>query len=91
MVASTMAGQMLNGVVDNMSNNVRTQILDGLKARGATLTTDQASKLVTPIVKHVKNVNEVGKNSANGNSPMSLFQPLWIASLANAKNYFYCA
>ncbi len=91
MVASTMAGQMLNGVVDNMSNNVRTQILDGLKARGATLTTDQASKLVTPIVKHVKNVNEVGKNSANGNSPMSLFQPLWIASLANASNYFYCA
>lgn len=61
MAASTMAGQMLNGVVDNMSNNVRTQILDGLKARGATLTTDQASKLVTPIVKHVKNVNEVGK------------------------------
>lgn len=88
MAASTMAGQMLNGVVDNMSNNVRTQILDGLKARGATLTTDQASKLVTPIVKHVKNVNEVGKNSANGNSPMSLFQPLWIASLASAAIIF---
>ncbi|MEC2394454.1 phage infection protein [Bacillus thuringiensis serovar shandongiensis] len=88
MAASTMAGQMLNGVVDNMSNNVRTQILDGLKAKGATLTTDQASKLVTPIVKNVKNVNEVGKNSANGNAPMSLFQPLWIASLASAAIIF---
>ncbi|HDR7325817.1 MULTISPECIES: YhgE/Pip domain-containing protein [Bacillus] len=86
--ASTMAGQILNGVVDNINNNVRTQILDGLKARGATLTTDQASKLVTPIVKNVKNVNEVGKNSANGNSPMALFQPLWIASLASAANIF---
>ena len=72
-----------------MNNNVRTQILEGLKAKGDTVTTDQAAKLVTPIVKNVKNVNEVGKNSANGNSPMSLFQPLWIASLASAAIIFY--
>ncbi|MGH1281649.1 YhgE/Pip domain-containing protein [Bacillus basilensis] len=86
--ASTVAGQMLNGVVDNMNNTVRTQLLEGLKAKGATLTTDQAAKLVTPIVKNVTNVNEVGKNSANGNSPNSLFQPLWIASLASAAIIF---
>ncbi|GMR68915.1 DUF3533 domain-containing protein [Bacillus sp. MN7755] len=86
--ASTVAGQMLNGVVDNMNNTARTQLLEGLKAKGATLTTDQAAKLVTPIVKNVTNVNEVGKNSANGNSPISLFQPLWIASLASAAIIF---
>ncbi|QWU45761.1 YhgE/Pip domain-containing protein [Bacillus sp. NP247] len=86
--ASTMAGQILNGVVDNMNNTVRTQLLDGFKAKGATLTTDQASNLVTPIAKKVTNVNEVGKNSANGNSPISLFQPLWIASLASAAIIF---
>ena len=86
--ASTMAGQVLNGVVDNMNNTVRTQLLDGFKAKGATLTTDQASNLVTPIAKKVTNVNEVGKNSANGNSPISLFQPLWIASLASAAIIF---
>ena len=86
--ASTMAGQMLNTVVDNMNNNVRIQLLEGLKAKGATLTTDEAAKLVTPITKKVKNVNEVGKNSANGNSPISLFQPLWIASLASAAIIF---
>ncbi len=28
------------------------------------------------------------KNSANGNSPISLFQPLWIASLASAAIIF---
>ena len=71
-----------------MNNNVRTQILEGLKAKGDTVTTDQAAKLVTPIVKNVKNMNEVGKNSANGNSPISLFQPLWIASLASAAIIF---
>ncbi|HGH7182485.1 YhgE/Pip domain-containing protein [Bacillus luti] len=86
--ASTMAGQILNGVVDNINNMVRTQLLDGLKAKGATLTADQVSNLVTPITKKVKNVNEVGKNSANGNSPISLFQPLWIASLASAAIIF---
>ncbi|WP_144508416.1 YhgE/Pip domain-containing protein [Bacillus mycoides] len=86
--ASTMAGQMLNGVVDNMNNNVRTQLLEGFKAKGTTLTTDQVSKLVTPITKKVTNVNEIGKNSANGNSPIALFQPLWIASLASAAIIF---
>lgn len=86
--ASTMAGQILNGVVDNMNNTVRTQLLEGLKAKGTTLTADQVSNVVTPIAKKVTNVNEIGKNSANGNSPMSLFQPLWIASLASAALIF---
>lgn len=71
--ASTMAGQILNSVVDNMNNNVRKQILEELKAKGATLTADQVSNVVTPITKKVINVNETGKNSANGNSPISLF------------------
>ncbi|NWK69233.1 DUF3533 domain-containing protein [Bacillus paramycoides] len=88
MAASTMAGQMLNGVVDNMNNNVRTQLLEGFKAKGTTLTADQVSNVVTPITKKVTNVNEIGKNSANGNSPISLFQPLWIASLASAAIIF---
>ncbi|MBK5350320.1 DUF3533 domain-containing protein [Bacillus sp. TH44] len=86
--ASTMAGQMLNAIVDNMNNTVRTQLLEGLKAKGATLTADQVSNVVTPITKKVTNVNEIGKNSANGNSPMSLFQPLWIASLASSAIIF---
>ena len=34
------------------------------------------------------NVNEIGNNSANGNAPVSLFQPLWIASLASAAILF---
>ncbi|MBS4201339.1 DUF3533 domain-containing protein [Bacillus sp. FJAT-49732] len=88
MAASTAAGQILNGVVDNMNNNVRTQLLKGFESQGKTLTVEQASSLVTPITKKVTNVNEVGKNSANGNSPVSLFQPLWMASLASAAIIF---
>ncbi|ANY70557.1 phage infection protein [Paenibacillus sp. BIHB 4019] len=82
--ASTMAGQMLNGVVDNLNNNARTQILEGFQKQGATLTVDQASSLASPITKKVINVNEIGTKSANGNAPVSLFQPVWMASLASA-------
>ncbi|MEH7072622.1 YhgE/Pip domain-containing protein [Neobacillus drentensis] len=86
--ASTMAGQMLNGIVDNININVRTQLLDGFEKQGRTLTAEQAANLATPITKKVTNVNEIGTNSANGNSPVSLFQPLWIGSLASAAIIF---
>ncbi len=87
-MASTMAGQILNGVVDNMNNNVRTQLLEGFEKQGATLTTAQASALVSPIAKKVTNVNEIGTRSANGNAPISLFQPIWMASIAGAAIIF---
>ncbi|TKC15915.1 YhgE/Pip domain-containing protein [Robertmurraya kyonggiensis] len=86
--ASTMAGQVLNGIVDNMNNNVRTQLLQGFEKQGATLTTEQAASLATPITKKVTNVNEIGTKSANGNAPVSLFQPLWMASLVGAAIIF---
>ncbi|WP_226672841.1 YhgE/Pip domain-containing protein [Rossellomorea aquimaris] len=83
-MASTAAGQILNGVVDNMNNVVRQQILDGFEKQGATLAPKQVTSMVTPITKTVTNVNEIGSNSANGNAPVSLFQPLWMASMASA-------
>ncbi|QCR31940.1 YhgE/Pip domain-containing protein [Lysinibacillus sp. SGAir0095] len=89
MPASTVAGQILNGVVENMNNMVRQQLIDGFEKQGATLTTKQAEILVAPIVKNVTNVNEVGNNTANGNAPMTLFQPLWMGSLATAAILFF--
>lgn len=86
--ASTMAGSILNGVVDTMNNNIRTQLLEGFKTQGASLTPDQASKLANPIAKKVTNVNETGTKSANGNAPISLFQPLWMACIASAAILF---
>ncbi len=83
-MASTLAGQILNGIVDKMNNNVRTQLLQGLEQQGATITAKQAEILAAPITSKVTNVNETGTNSANGNAPVSLFQPLWMASLASA-------
>ncbi|GEL06227.1 DUF3533 domain-containing protein [Rummeliibacillus stabekisii] len=88
MAASTAAGQILNGVVDNINNNVRSQLLKGYESNNKTLTAEQVSNILTPISKKVINVNEVKENSANGNAPVSLFQPLWIASIATAAIIF---
>lgn len=87
-MASTMAAQMLNGVIDNINNNVRAQLLDSFDKQGGTLTTKQASALATPITKKVTNVNQIGTKSANGNAPVALFQPLWMAVIAGAAIVF---
>jgi YhgE/Pip-like protein len=87
-MAATMVGQMLNDIVDHLNNNVRTQLLTEFENRGQTLTTKQAYVIPSPIVKRVKNVNPIGTHSANGNSPVSLFQPLWIGSIFGAAVLF---
>jgi YhgE/Pip-like protein len=82
--ASNIVAQMLNGLVDHMNDNIRTQLLQGYEKAGVTLSKAQATALISPIARKLINVNEVGTNSAGGNSPISLFQPLWIASLIGA-------
>ncbi|WP_213524909.1 YhgE/Pip domain-containing protein [Paenibacillus sp. J31TS4] len=80
--AAAAAGQILNGVVENMNNSIRAQLLESFKMQGVTLTVEQAASLASPIAKKVTNVNETGAKSANGNAPVSLFQPLWLACIA---------
>lgn len=87
--ASTMAGQILNGIVDQMNIQIRTQLLQAFQNQGATLTVEQAAQLAVPIAKNVTNVNEIGTKSANGNAPVSLFQPLWMASIVSALIVFH--
>ena len=91
MAAATMANQILNGLVDSLNSNVRTQVLEGLSVQGATLTVEQAAAIAVPIEKVVENVNETGENSASGNSPISLFQPIWIGSIATAALLLFAA
>lgn len=87
-MAANIAGQMLNQIVDNISNNLRVKIIKGFEKQGGTLTTKQASLLVSPISKKVTNVNEIGTHSANGNAPVSLIQPLWMSSIIGAAIVF---
>jgi YhgE/Pip-like protein len=88
--ASGMSSQMLNGIVDQVNQSVRANVMAGLEKKGATsLSIEQAGVLANPIAKKVTNVHSPGKDSANGNSPMSLFQPLWMASLISSAIIFF--
>ncbi|WP_186673257.1 YhgE/Pip domain-containing protein [Sporosarcina sp. BP05] len=87
-LAANMAGQILNGIVDGINANVRTQLLEGFEMQGGTITTEQAALLVSPIIKKVINVNEIGTKSANGNAPVTMFQPIWMGSIAGATIIF---
>ncbi|WP_445486883.1 YhgE/Pip domain-containing protein [Niallia sp. 03133] len=78
---SNIAVQILNGVVANINSNIRDEALKNYEKAGMTLTTQQVSTLFNPIKTNLINVNKVGSHSANGNAPVSLFQPVWMASL----------
>ncbi|KHF41716.1 YhgE/Pip domain-containing protein [Halalkalibacter okhensis] len=87
-MASTMITQAFDQIVDSINENIRTDILDNVQRQGETLTPEQASALVTPIIKQVTHVNAPGQNTMNGNAPVSLFQPLWMSSMAGAAILF---
>lgn len=87
-LAANTAGQVLNGMIDGINANVRTQLLEGFEMQGGTITTEQAALLVSPITKTVINVNEIGTKSANGNAPVTMFQPIWMGSIAGAAIIF---
>ena len=86
--ASALASQVLNGAVDKMNENMRLQLVKRFEQNGTQLSANQALALAAPIQKTVINVNETGTHSVNGNAPVSLFQPLWMASIAGAAMVF---
>ncbi len=82
--ASNIAEQILSEVVDTINTNMRTQLLADFEKLGKTLTPKQAAAFVSPVTKETINIHETGTHSANGNAPVSLFQPLWMASIVGA-------
>ncbi|MEK3699263.1 ABC transporter permease [Paenibacillus sp. FSL R10-2199] len=79
--ASSVAGQMLNHAVDAINKKLCAELLEAIDQKGAMLSTKQAAALASPIVSEIINVNATGTHSANGNSPVLMLQPLWMACL----------
>ncbi|GIP33527.1 YhgE/Pip domain-containing protein [Paenibacillus sp. J2TS4] len=78
---SSMVGEMLNLAISGINEEIRTEILATFDQQGAAISTKQAAAFASPIVSEVIYVNAIGTHSANGNSPVLMFQPLWMASL----------
>ncbi len=89
---STVAGMLtpiFSQMLEGINTNVRTQIFAGLEAQGAVLTPKQAEFFVRPIASKIEYVNVIGTSSAGGNAPISLFQPMWLASIITSVLLFF--
>ncbi|WP_261800245.1 YhgE/Pip domain-containing protein [Paenibacillus sp. PAMC21692] len=82
--AANMVAQMVSGMVGKLNATISAGLLQELEASGVTLKPSQAAIVASPIVAQIVNVNEIGANAARGNAPISLFQPIWMASIAGA-------
>lgn len=72
---------MLDQAIRGMNEEMRAELLANFDQQVAAITTKQAAAFASPIVSEVIHANAIGTHSANGNSPVLMFQPLWMASL----------
>ena len=82
--ASNMASQMLTQITANINSTVSKQLLANLEKQGGSITLQQAPLLAAPVSVETIIVNKTGTNSANGNAPVLMFQPIWMSSLLGA-------
>lgn len=82
--AASMITGMVNGMIGGMNGAIGAGLTQELEAGGVMLKPTQAALIAAPIKAHIVNVNETGPSAARGNAPISLFQPIWMASVAAA-------
>ena len=73
--------QSLTGMISQMNQMMSEQILSDMEENNVSLTSEQSRIYSSPIKYTTTMLNEIG---TLGNAPLSLFQPIWIASLAGA-------
>ncbi|MDF2837579.1 MAG: hypothetical protein K0Q63_3219 [Paenibacillus sp.] len=84
---ATAAGMItgtVNGMIGQMNGAIGAGLVQELEAGGVMLKPSQAAIVAAPIKAQIVNVNETGPSAARGNAPISLFQPIWMASIAAA-------
>lgn len=78
---ATIVTQALTAMVSNMNANVSSQLFEKIEQVNIPLSVAQAKVFAAPIISETILVHETGKL---GNAPLSLFQPIWMASLVSA-------
>ncbi|MEK4229356.1 YhgE/Pip domain-containing protein [Solibacillus sp. FSL H8-0538] len=78
---ATVVSQTLSSIVTQMNHVISNQLLSTMEQNKVPLTVEQARIYAAPIKSTTTMLHETG---TLGNAPLSLFQPLWIASIASA-------
>ena len=85
---ANVVSQTLTGMVTQMNLMMSEQLLTAMASNNMTLTVDQARLFTSPISSTTTMLHPTG---TLGNAPVSLFQPLWMASLLSAVMLFFAA
>ncbi|WP_257350781.1 YhgE/Pip family protein [Pseudalkalibacillus decolorationis] len=78
--AAKMAGQISDGIVAKLNQQVQQNLYDQASKQKMTLSVDQLKALATPIHVKTEKLNPVGSHTANGNAPVLFTQILWITT-----------
>lgn len=83
---ANVVSENLSGIVLQLNQMMSDQLLTAMKSNNVPLTVEQAHILTAPISSTTTMLHPTG---ALGNAPLSLFQPLWMASIASAVMLFF--
>lgn len=86
---SNATSQIIDQIVINMNNKVRNLIYQQSKAKELTLPPEAIQKIVNPLKVNKQIINDVGKNSANGNAPVMFTQILWLSVFISTLIIFF--
>lgn len=83
---ATVVNQNLSGMIAQMNIMMNDQLLTAVESNNVPLTVEQARILTAPISSTTTMLHQTGNL---GNAALSLFQPLWIASIVSAVMLFF--
>lgn len=77
--AANTIDQILDEIVFNMNTQIQDIIYNQLETQSLTLAPDEIKQVINALKTDKEIINEVGSNTANGNSPVLFTQILWLS------------
>lgn len=87
--ASQIVSQVLNGMGDNVNQNITKQSLTTLEKQNVDVPAKDIQKLTQPVKVDTQQANKVGDHQAGGNGPFLMFMPVWMGSIVISVLLFF--
>jgi YhgE/Pip-like protein len=85
---ATLANQISSGVLSNFNEQIQQQLLNQITQTNTTISVDTVELISNPVTIDVEEINTVGTNNANGNTPALFTQVLWIGTFISSMILF---
>lgn len=86
---SQMVSQILNGMSNQVNQNITAQSLKTLESQNVTVKASDIQGLTQPVKAEQQKMNKVGDHQAGGNGPFLMFMPIWMGSIVISVLLFF--